>query len=698
MTKKTTQSTNMEYSEQLPPLVHSWILTIILDLGGHREFIHKDFFSDDQLATALSLDKWINHKPPLNRADILKTLREQQEKLLADSTLFTTAYNHDLRHNLDNLKTLIDLSDVECTLLEFTLITYNETLLNNALDLLGAISSDQMYRILSVLLQKTPQEIRTAFASDGTLARTGLVRVHHGPSLFFRGKVDLLSRNFIEAMFSHETTPYNILKDVVSKSKPTELTLDNFGYLKTELSVLVPYLQHALDNNEKGVNILVYGEPGTGKTELARVLVEYFKVSAYEVVSESIQGEGVEKGEQRLYAYLAAQNFFCNQKSLIIFDEIEDVFFDASSEGLPNFSKAWFNHILETNKIPTIWICNDTYEIDPAIIRRFDFTFHLAPPPKSERKAMLESALKGSLSPNTLNALALSKDLVPAIIDRTAKVLNTIEKSLDVSYDEAAAAIINGTLKAQGNDEIRIAKIGGLSEIYNPAFTNTDNNLALLAERLKVFNEARICLYGASGTGKSAFAHYLSDYLNKPLLIKKVSDLMDKYVGETEKQIAAAFHEANTTGSILLMDEVDSFLRDRRHAQQNYEVTMVNEMLTQMEEFSGIFIATTNLMDHLDQAMLRRFDFKVKFNYLTSEQAWLLFNEQCRYLGFKEIDPKLEESFKKLTSLAPGDFAISARQAKLGVITKPEEIIAQLVKENDLKQAKGTTIGFVASK
>src|SRR5699024_7879313 len=102
-----------------------------------------------------------------------------------------------------------------------------------------------------------------------------------------------------------------------------------------------------------------------------------------------------------------------------------------------------------------------------------DFTFHLAPPPKSERKAMLESALKGSLSPNTLNALALSKDLVPAIIDRTAKVLNTIEKSLDVSYDEAAAAIINGTLKAQGNDEIRIAKIGGLSEIYNPAFTNT---------------------------------------------------------------------------------------------------------------------------------------------------------------------------------------------------------------------------------
>ena len=69
MTKNTTPAVAMDYAQQLPPSVHSWILTIILDLGGHREFIHKDFFSDDQLATTLSLDKWINHKPPLNRAD-----------------------------------------------------------------------------------------------------------------------------------------------------------------------------------------------------------------------------------------------------------------------------------------------------------------------------------------------------------------------------------------------------------------------------------------------------------------------------------------------------------------------------------------------------------------------------------------------------------------------------------------------------
>ncbi|KZX37491.1 AAA family ATPase [Wohlfahrtiimonas chitiniclastica] len=698
MTTKKTTTPALDYPQQLSPIVHAWILTTILDLGGHREFIHKDFFSDDQLATAIGLDKWLNCKPPLNRADILKTLRDQQQKLLNDPATFATPYNLDLTHNLDNLKALIHLSDVECALLEFTLITYNEPLLNNALDQLGAISSDQLNRILAFLLQKTPQEIQAALSSNGALARTGLMRVHHGPSLFFRGKIDLLSRNFIEAMFSHETTPYNILKDVVSKSKPAALSLDNFGYLNTELNILVPYLQYALDHNQKGVNILIYGEPGTGKTELARTLVEHFKVAAYEVVSESIHGEGVEKGEQRLYAYLAAQNFFCNQKSLIIFDEIEDVFFDAGADGLPNFSKAWFNHILETNQIPTIWICNDTYDIDPAIIRRFDFTFHLASPPKSERKAMLESALKGKLSPNTLNTLALSKALVPAIIDRTAKVLNTIYDDVAENFDEAATTIINGTLKAQGNPEIRVAKIGGLSDIYNPAFTNTDSNLALLAERLKVFNEARICLYGASGTGKSAFAHYLADYLNKPLLIKKVSDLMDKYVGETEKQIAEAFYEATTTGAILLMDEVDSFLRDRRSAQQNYEITMVNEMLTQMEEFSGIFIATTNLMDHLDQAMLRRFDFKVKFDYLKADQAWLLFNEQCRYLGFQSVDMNLEAEFKKMTRLTPGDFAISARQAKLGVITTPEEIITQLVKENKLKESKGTTIGFVQNK
>ena len=72
---------------------------------------------------------------------------------------------------------------------------------------------------------------------------------------------------------------------------------------------------------------------------------------------------------------------------------------------------------------------------------------------------------------------------------------------------------------------------------------------------------------------------------------------------------------------MLLLDEADSFLQDRRGAQRTYEVTEVNEMLQGMERFDGIFVCTTNLLDRIDQAALRRFTFKIKFMPLTGDAA-----------------------------------------------------------------------------
>ena len=130
-----------------------------------------------------------------------------------------------------------------------------------------------------------------------------------------------------------------------------------------------------------------------------------------------------------------------------------------------------------------------------------------------------------------------------------------------------------------------------------------------------------LCFYGAPGTGKTALAEHIAQALERPLLIKQASDLMSKYVGETEQHMAAMFREAEAEKAVLLLDEADSFLQDRRGAQRTYEVTEVNEMLQGMERFAGIFICTTNLLDSLDQAALRRFTFKIKFMPLTARAA-----------------------------------------------------------------------------
>jgi len=161
------------------------------------------------------------------------------------------------------------------------------------------------------------------------------------------------------------------------------------------------------------------------------------------------------------------------------------------------------------------------------------------------------------------------------------------------------------------------------------------------------------------------------------------------------------FAEAQKQGAILLLDEADSLLSDRSHAGHQWEITQINEMLTQMETYSGIFICTTNLMDKLDAASLRRFDFKVKFDYLSPAQRWALFQQESQRLGGILPDDIaalaiLKQQVHRLTKLTPGDFAVVSRQvAVLGKTPTPERIIAVLAQECKAKGETFSQIGFV---
>src|SRR5690606_27792777 len=146
-----------------------------------------------------------------------------------------------------------------------------------------------------------------------------------------------------------------------------------------------------------------------------------------------------------------------------------------------------------------------------------------------------------------------------------------------------------------------------------------------IVQALKARGHGALCFYGAPGTGKTALGEYIAEHLGRPLIIKQASDLVSKYVGETEQNMAAMFREASDEKAVLLLDEADSFLLDRRGAQRSYEVTEVNEMLQQMERHDGVFICTTNLLDRIDQAALRRFTFKIKFKPLTAPQRERMF-------------------------------------------------------------------------
>jgi SpoVK/Ycf46/Vps4 family AAA+-type ATPase len=162
--------------------------------------------------------------------------------------------------------------------------------------------------------------------------------------------------------------------------------------------------------------------------------------------------------------------------------------------------------------------------------------------------------------------------------------------------------------------------------------------------------------------------------------------------------MAAMFREAEAEKAVLLLDEADSFLQDRRGAQRTYEVTEVNEMLQGMERFAGIFVCTTNLMDRIDQAALRRFAFKIRFRPLTLPQRERMFVTEALGGEAGRLGADARARLAKLEHLCPGDFAAVKRQVEiLAAQLSPEEFLEQLEAEHRIKPEvrEARSIGFM---
>ncbi|MDO4878411.1 MAG: AAA family ATPase [Neisseria sp.] len=665
------------------------ILRIFFEFDCLRKFFLKDCWESDEIAAALGLPAALEKSKGMKQT-VKKLLKERYTQL--DGKVRPSEDWEQAEQNLASLSERLQLNETETAILRLSLYLNAEKVLMEALNYLGRdINFRRLIRLLSEILRRPSDEIRLAMHKQQKLLGYGLLdgeRYNNDFDDYLDWGDTLVLDDFYLSPFDEAA----LLKTCLQPAAQPSLQWAQFDHIADMRDRITRYLQSSYQNNTKGVNILIYGAPGTGKTEFAALLGSRAGVPCYTLKCADEEDDMFD-GEKRLQNCTLAQTLMAGRTALLVFDEVEDVFGSSLFErSVAQSHKAWVNRFLENNPLPMVWISNTADCLDAAFLRRFDIVLEMPDLPQRHKAALIRDLSDGRLDEDAVQHLSKQDGLTAAILERGFKVAKSLAAEGE-SLQEHVFGLLNQTVRARGGRKIHRPPAGRAA--YSLDWVACDGNLAKISEGLRQKKRGRVCCWGPPGTGKTAWANWLGEQAGLSVLQRHGSDLLDKYVGQTEQKIAAAFDQAAEENLLLVLDEIDSFLFTREGADKSWERSMVNEMLTQIERFDGLLVVSTNMMRNLDPAALRRFDLKLHFGFLKPPQIIGLAREQAALLGLPEPDPAGQNRLKRIANLTPGDFAASARRHEFAAFETTAEWIGSLEEECALKPSGGKGMGFV---
>ena len=460
-----------------------------------------------------------------------------------------------------------------------------------------------------------------------------------------------------ECIFSRTLDPFffNILKE---NSTENFFDISTYSIKKEYSNLTLQFLK-----SDCASNILLYGNPGSGKTEFAKTLAAQSGLKLFIFKNEIENNNEKENTLYRLNCLLSIQK----NDSVIVVDEAENILQSKSSFFGMQFTspkKGIVNKMLENSVNKVIWILNYTAGLDDSTLRRFTYSIKFGETPKTMLQSIAYSKLKNiNVKGKLLNELVglcgsyrvtgasitnMLKTVNSGINENEEKIILDVKNMLEAN-SELLYGVSNIRKKLQDSYELEALN----TSIAPNEIVEMVKNAVEYSRSAEIRTGIRMLFYGLSGTGKTEFARYIAEILDKKLILKKASDVLGKYVGESERHIKEAFEEASTEDAILLFDEADSFFANRLGANHSWERTMVNEFLIQMDDFNGLLICTTNIKELMDPAMQRRFHIMTEFKALNENGIKTLLTKYFASFIFSQEDITALQNY---TSVTPGDF------------------------------------------
>ena len=506
------------------------------------------------------------------------------------------------------------------------------------------------------------------------------------------------------------------------------ITLENLGGMDEIIKELKDIISLPLFNYQiyKKLNIfpikgiLLCGPPGCGKTTLAYAIGGQYKIPFYKITGPEIISSL--SGESELIIRNLFNTVINNAPSILFIDEIETI--------LGKREQA--NQEMERRIVAQIMTCIDDINdkqfkelnnpvfiigatskpefIDNSMRRsgRFDKEIHIGFPTLEMREKMIRKITENNIISNNVNYYELAKStpgFLAADLQSLVRVAGhhsikrCVENNINIELInineidfEYAIKIIQPTSKREGFSTIPNVSwdnIGGLKDLRNELYYDIVMPI-LEPNKLKLIgiNKAiGVLLYGPPGCGKTLLAKAVANEAKANFISIKGPELLNKYVGESERAIRSLFIRAkNSSPCIIFFDELDALVPKRSNENNNSSERVVNQLLTEMdglEDRKQIFIiAATNRPDIIDPAMLRpgRLDKLLYVPLPDGNDRISIIQTLIRNLPIdKNINVLDIFDNKKLDGFSGADLAALVREAQLSALKN-----LRLDNENDV--------------
>ena len=422
------------------------------------------------------------------------------------------------------------------------------------------------------------------------------------------------------------------------------ITYENIGGLDEELDLVREMVELPLSEPELfarvGVDpprgVLLYGPPGTGKTLIARAVANevdaaFFTVSGPEIVSK-YKGES----EERLRETFAEAK--ASAPAVIFFDEIDSIASERDDEAdvenrVVGQLLSLMDGLDERGEVVVIGATNRVDSLDPALRRggRFDREIEIGAPNEGGRREILAVHTRGVPLGDDVDLDAVSArthgfvgaDLESLVKEagmtalRRARGEGTAVAEIHVEREDVERALASVEPSAMREYVAEqptegYEAVGGLDDPKAALSRAVEWPLtyAPLFEAANATPPTGVLLHGPPGTGKTLLARAAAAEAGVNLVTVAGPELLDRYVGESEKAVREVFERARQAApSIVLLDEVDAVARSRGSGESEVGERVVSQLLTELDRAADnpslAVVATTNRREALDPALLR---------------------------------------------------------------------------------------------